>query len=154
MRLRVSLLAVLLAVPSLFAGIDLQRVDVLRKQEGDFKRISEYFTGKENTGRRLISRTQDDRRAGIYFTLTLPGGIKQLPARTKVRVEIVTPEKAGTEVFVFNVSDNRPTLGEIWLGLTEPRFANKDLAITAWRVVLLDDKNEILAEKKSYLWGE
>ena len=152
--MRLSTLALTFLAATAFGAIDLQRVDVLRKEEGDFKRISEFFTGKENTGRRLICRSQEDRRAGVYFALTLPGGLKEVPANTKVRVEIVTPEKAGNEVFQFNLPEARPTLGEIWVGLTEPRFANKALAITAWRVLLVDDKGEILAEKKSYLWGE
>ena len=41
------------------------------KEHSEFVRLSEFFNGLENTGQRLIVRSQSDSRSGLYFSLNL-----------------------------------------------------------------------------------
>src|ERR1700712_6135623 len=48
-------------------GIAITRVFTGWKEGTSFKRISEYFTGNENTGDTVVLRTHADQRSGFYF---------------------------------------------------------------------------------------
>ena len=37
------------------------------REHYDFVRISEYFSGKENTSGQIILRSQENQRTGLYF---------------------------------------------------------------------------------------
>jgi hypothetical protein len=51
---------------------------VVRTIEADrFVRLSEYFTGKENQGRRVFLRTDPESRGGLYFIVRLSCNVSE-----------------------------------------------------------------------------
>src|SRR4051812_35790644 len=71
------------------SGVTVVRVFTGWKEGNSFKRISEYFTGKENPGDTVVLRTRPDQRSGFYFFVRLNNAGSSTPV--KVNVEIVTP---------------------------------------------------------------
>ena len=64
----------------------------IRSIEGHrFVRLSEYFTGKENTGNRMIVRSQPEERTGLYFILRLDRPVCDIQAASKVRMSMLLP---------------------------------------------------------------
>ena len=49
----------------------------------DFKRLLEYFTGREYKGNQLILRSDPSVRAGMYFILNLDVSLNELPKETR-----------------------------------------------------------------------
>jgi len=56
-----------------------------------FTRISEYMTGTEYVGDRVIFRTQPEERSGYYFTLILDEDVRKLPRGTVIIGDFYTP---------------------------------------------------------------
>ena len=60
-------------------SIEIKEIKPRYFETEQFKRISEYMTGKEHVGERLILRTQPEHRAGYYFILVLDEDVRRLP---------------------------------------------------------------------------
>ena len=98
---------------SLFAGcaltpkqavtsVEIEEIKPRYIETEQFKRISEYLTGKENIGDRVILRTQPEHREGYYFILVLDNDVRRLPNGTVVVGEFYTPaiiRKADTRIY-------------------------------------------------------
>ncbi|MGH7944888.1 MAG: hypothetical protein ACREH8_23210 [Opitutaceae bacterium] len=149
--LRVILLAVL------FAGIRCHAADVefLRVWPGwrgaeAFDRISEYFGGREHTGRQLILRTQPDVRAGYYFLVR----VKSTTAleRAKFELSVIRPDAPEPKIYRFEAAVP-PKETVIQLGLTGSDWPGGDKANpVAWKLALVGADGRVFAEQKSFLW--
>lgn len=117
-----------------------------------FKRISEYFTGRENPGNRLLCRSRPAERAGFYFILSLDEHSRKLPQGTQFVVEFIRPDDPETKTIRVPVPENRPRGKEVYLGLTGDDWSDKTARPVAWRLRLVDASGEVLAERKSFLW--
>ncbi len=119
------------------------------REAASFKRISEYFDGKENTGGEAVLRTHPDQRGGYYFLVrvTNPAEARSITAR----LQIITNTDAEPKTFTFS-----PTLrtGDtvFHLGLTGPDWPDPKADPVAWRLDLTDSDGKILVTEKSYLW--
>jgi len=142
------------ALPSLASakeGTDLTIVRVFTswRDAASFKRISEYFDGKENTGGLTIVRTQPDQRTGYYFLVRAanPGG----PRSVSARLEIITSATAKPVVHTFPLALKA---GEttVQFGLTGSDWPEAHTSPVAWRLDLTDADGRVLATEKSYLW--
>jgi hypothetical protein len=131
------------------AELTLVRVYSSWRDAASFKRISEYFDGKENTGGEAVLRTHPDQRAGYYFLVrvTNPGAARPITARLEhigsaadkpVTHTFTTSLKAGDTVF--------------HLGLTGPDWSDAKANPVAWKLDLTDPDGRILASAMSYLW--
>lgn len=117
-----------------------------------FKRISEYFTGRENTGGRIVVRTHPDDRTGLYFLVRVknPG---PLIVGTRFVLEIVAPGNPFPRTYRFPA--NMPAGGKVcMLGLTGPDWPAKKVQPIAWRLDLVAADGRTLAEAKSFLWSK
>lgn len=125
--------------------------------EEPFKRISEYFTGKEDTGKRIILRTQADQRGGLYFLVTfnrmaksyIPEGSKVIAqfyhanSVDPVRHELNFPYEMSTDTFAI----------DMYVGITGadwPGGGAKNLV--AWHIRVEDAEGQLIAQQGSYLW--
>src|SRR4051812_20319151 len=70
-------------------GVTVVRVFSGWREGASFKRISEYFTGKENMGDSVILRTRAEQRSGFYFFVRLHNANSATPVN--VKVEVLTP---------------------------------------------------------------
>jgi hypothetical protein len=147
----VALPSDLSAEASAKAGADLTIVRTFTgwRDAASFKRISEYFDGKENTGKETVLRTHPDQRAGYYFLVRLanPG------AAQKVRFQLQLFEQgtSASRTVVFP-AELKSGSGVFQLGLTGPEWQDAKSQPVAWHLQVLADDGRVLASEKSYLW--
>lgn len=129
-------------------------VDLYREPfpENAFQRISEYFTGKENTGNRVIIRTQPKEYGGYYFILRLNKKVNVLPKGSSVKLELSLAQKVDNITYTFSLPQTNKAGFEIFVGITGEDWSYKNTDIIAWHIALLKQDGEVLAEKNSFLW--
>lgn len=114
-----------------------------------FKRISEYFDGKENTGNETVLRTHAGERSGYYYLLRVrnPGAARAV----KVSIEIITSAEARpvTHVFPAQLKAGDTVLQ---LGLTGADWSDPKANPVAWKLDVTDADGRVLATEMSYLW--
>tara|TARA_Y100000588_G_scaffold148801_1_gene162808 strand:- start:13 stop:504 length:492 start_codon:yes stop_codon:yes gene_type:complete len=118
----------------------------------NFVRLSEYFTGRENPGNRLICRSQPEERSGLYFILTLSEKSRKLPEGSAFVMEVIRPDDPEAKTIRIPVPEKRPRGKEVYLGLTGADWPDKSARPVAWRLRLVDASGEVLADRKSFLW--
>jgi hypothetical protein len=131
------------------AELTIVRVFTGWRDAASFKRISEYFSGKENTGRETVLRTHADQRAGFYFLVHAanPGA----PASVKINVELIPPTDTKPRDFTF-ATDLKAGDSVLNLGLTGADWPDAKANPVAWKVTIVAADGQVLATEKSYLW--
>lgn len=150
MRFLALLLVLATAATSLAAAeVRVVRVFTGWREATSFKRISEYFTGRENTGNEVVLRTQPASRGGYYFLVRTDN---DGPARdARFILEVVTPGTTQPRQFEFNAA--LPAGNRVYqLGLTGVDWPDKTISAVAWKLELHDSAGALLATEKSYLW--
>ncbi|MBI5426283.1 MAG: hypothetical protein HZA32_19585 [Opitutae bacterium] len=147
-------LALLLVLATAATTLSAAEVRVVRvftgwRDAASFKRISEYFTGRENSGGEVVLRTQPAARGGYYFLVRTDN---DGPARDiRFRLEVVTP--GATQPRHFEFSAALPAGNQVYqLGLTGADWAANTISPMAWKLELVDADGKVLATEKSYLW--
>ena len=134
-------------------SIEIKEIKPRYIETGQFKRISEYLTGKENIGDRVILRSHPENRAGYYFILVLDNDVRRLPNGTVLVGEFYTPHSLEKQTHEFTLPSQRASTEEIFVGLTGKDWPKKDGVPTAWRFTIKDANGNVLGEKQSYLWS-
>lgn len=119
------------------------------RDAASFKRISEYFDGKENTGRETVLRTHPEQRTGYYFLVRLanPGATQQ------VRFQLqLSGQGASAPHTVDFPAEVKSGSGVFQLGLTGPEWQDAKSQPVAWHLRVLAEDGRALASEKSYLW--
>jgi hypothetical protein len=148
--IRFFLILLLGAAPSLAADLTIASVKPGWRDAASFKRISEYFTGRENTGGRIVLRTRPDERPGYYFLFRAEN---RGPAREiEIRISVVRP--ASGSPLLFALAARLPAGESVFdTGLTGPDWPDSDAEAVAWKIEIHPaGGNGILASEKSYLW--
>jgi hypothetical protein len=130
------LLFSLLVTPALVAAdVTLVRVFTGWRDAASFKRISEYFDGRENTG--------------YYFLVRVAN--TGAPRSVTARLTIISSANGKPRDFSFT-----PALGGgdtvFHLGLTGADWPDAKASPVAWKLELTDAGGQVLASEKSYLW--
>ena len=118
-----------------------------------FKRVSEYFTGAEHSGDRLILRSSPEVRTGYYFVLILDTPVRKLPEGAVIKGEFHGPGMKGAETHEFTLPSERPKTREIFVGLTGADWPSQEAVPAAWRFTISDADGNRLARARSYLWS-
>lgn len=127
---------------------------IVRVQPGwrdatSFKRISEYFDGRENTGGITTLRTRPAHRAGYYYLLRVanPGP----PQPVTLSLQVITAATADPAIHTFSteLKDGDTMLN---LGLTGEDWPDPKANPVAWKLDLIGQDGQVLASEKSYLW--
>jgi len=122
------------------------------KPEETFKRILEYFDGEERTGRKIILRTQDEPRRGLYFIVRISEFVEDLPPGCAFAVDLIRPDQREASTTVFPLPEERTPHSEIWLGFTGKSEPPDESPPVAWRIRLLGPDGETVASRHSFLW--
>lgn len=148
---RGCLLLLLLGLSASTAAAELSIVRVYTgwRDAASFKRISEYFTGKENTAGQAILRSHPDQRAGFYFLVRVAN--PDVSRAVTARLELITDASARPVVHTFATTLQAGNT-VFHLGLTGPDWPDPKADPVAWKLELTDDAGRILATEKSYLW--
>lgn len=132
------------------ADVEFVRVWPGWRDADSFESISEYFTGREDTGRQTVLRTHPDARAGFYYLVRVMNH-SAAQSGTKFSLQLIAPDSPNTKTFTFPV-DLRAGKSVFQLGLTGPAWPNKDAHPVAWKLELLATDGQVLATAKSFLW--
>ena len=150
--MRPFLLLFLLALTPTLHAADLKLVRVWPgyRTADSFSRISEYFSGKENTGDQAIVRSQGANRAGFYFLVRTETAAAVAGARVEVQVLLPGVEKPRTFTFPADVpAGSHVTLA----GLTGPDWPGEKTQPVAWHLAVLAPDGTVLASEQSFLWS-
>ena len=118
----------------------------------DYERISEFFTGKENPGNRVIVRSTPENRQGMYFSVMIKDGVNSLPADTKAVVEVLHALSPETQTYTFPIPNSSKHHKELLIGITGENWPATKHKPMAWRIRLMNAEGEVLSADKSYLW--
>jgi len=135
--------------PEVDSPVTIARVFTSWRDAASFKRISEYFTGHENTGGITVLRTHPEQRTGFYFLVRAAnhGG----PQVVKINLDVITPADHKAKAYVF--STTLPAGDSILnVGLTAEDWPDDKANPIAWKLELVNAAGQILAGEKSYLW--
>lgn len=134
-------------------SVEIEEIKPRYIETEQFKRISEYMTGKEYVGDRVILRSDPDSRAGYYFTLVLDVDVRRLPKGTRITGEFFTPKSVDKQTHEFTLPKKLASTDEIFIGLTGEDWPQKGGVPAAWRFTIQDANGATLGEKQSYLWS-
>lgn len=130
-------------------GVTIVRVFTGWRDADSFKRISEYFTNRENTGGETVLRSHPDQRAGYYFLVRAANPGTPLAVRLSVQMVAPTDAKPRTYDFAAELKSGQNVLN---LGLTGPDWPDAKANPVAWKLSLLAADGRLLASEESYLW--
>lgn len=120
---------------------------------GELTRVNEYFTGQENTGKRVFLRSNPEAKSGYYFTLILDEKVRRLPRGTTIVGEFHTPDAVEVQSYEFNLPNRRPKTKEIFVGLTGEDWPGEDAVPAAWRFTIIGPNGNTLGASQSFLWS-
>lgn len=145
----------LFSFASAFAdGLALRISSLAYFETADFVRISEYFTGKENTSGRVILRTEEGDRAGLYFRLKISGSqspITQSPVC--LLLHVLDSNSLDFKTHRFDLSPEALKKKEVLIGLTGEDWSSKETFPIAWQFQMQDLNGTISASAQSRLWS-
>jgi len=145
---RLSLVWLALGAASAFADVTVVPIFTGYREAASFKRISEYFSGKENTGGQLILRTHPDQRSGYYLQFRINTATT---VDAKLVLQIITPDTATPRIFNFTTSLAGPKT-MLNLGLTGTDWSDMKINPVAWRLEVYSVDGKLLGVENSYLW--
>lgn len=130
--------------------VDFVRVWTDWRTAESFDRISEYFTGRENTGAEVVRRSRPDARAGFYFLARVRNAGPAQPA-AKLILSLIKPDSPQVRVYAFPAP---LAAGETVfnLGLTGADWAGPQAHPVAWKLKAFATDGTLLAVHKSFLW--
>ena len=155
-RLRVNhalLLALLLSLATVVRAVEIGDVYPKYIEGKSFERISEYFTGVENTSNRVIVRSRPQERSGLYFIITLDERADRRFLGAKTQVQLIVPNEAETRLYSIDLPIDYPKSRELLIGITGADWPDSETVPLAWKIILFDSQDKILAQKESYLWN-
>ena len=141
-----------LAAPAALRAGDVEIVRVMPgwRDAASFRRISEYFTGKENTGGITVLRSRPDDRAGYYWLVRVknPGAVI---SGARFELQVIALGSPQPKTFKFPAA-LRAGSALYDLGLTGGDWPAPKARPAAWHLQILSGDGQVLAEKKSFLW--
>lgn len=148
------LLASLFSAQASYAvGLNVVRASTEYRDERQFARISEFFTGRENTGSDVILRSQPEERNGYYWTIKLRRYPYLERVEDAVRLEVVIPGNLEPTLFSFPLGPAEKRNPLLLVGLTGNDWPDPAALPLAWRLSFLDAEGVVLAQAKSFLWS-
>lgn len=148
--LRLSTLLVFLPLFTQASEAKISRLWTDYRTTESFERIGEFFGGEEKHPGRLVLRSQEKERSGLYFLVRVDE-VKSLGNASLWRVLLLRPGKTEIETFDFPLKG--AALQPVFeLGLTGGDWPDPKANPTAWKVVLLDASGRELLSQQSFLW--
>jgi len=152
MRIPALLLALTLGSTSALAGgVEIVRLLPEYIPADSFARVSEYFTGKENTRGATIVRTQPASREGFYFNLRTK---TEKPIELAwIELQVISPSSPEPRTESFAISLPRGS-HLTRFGLTGKDWPDVKARPVAWKLRLLGVDGAELATEQSFLWSK
>lgn len=120
----------------------------------DFKRIPEFFTGREYSGSKVYCRSDPLSREGFYFIVKVSASRDELSNNAHWKLDWISPKNLESQSIDIPI-DNPDIFGkEVFIGLTGEDWTDSSVRPLAWRLSLLNSEKGIIAESQSFLWSK
>ncbi len=139
---------------ALSAEVGLKIQNCLYIEESAFKRIPEYFTGREFTGRNIYCRSNLRDRSGYYFVLKVINPSSEINADCYWVVDWVPPLDPNPKTKKIPLAEEDIRGREVFIGLTGEDWKGPLLKPLAWRISLVSKKGVALCQQQSFLWSK
>ncbi len=153
--LKVYLLVLMFgALPSALSAAEVTFVRIWPawREAASFERISEYFGGRENTGRQTVVRTQATQRSGFYFLVRTDNPGDAING-ARFELKVIKPDSPTARTYTFPATV--PAGGHVFnLGLTGADWPGQDTQPVAWQLRLLAADGRELGSGQSFLWSK
>lgn len=151
------LLLLFLAFPLLASAAVASDLAIVRtwpgyRTEESFMRVSEYFTGRENTGGQTYLRSKPEQRAGYYFLVRVKNSGERHEA-ARLELQVITPHSPAPATYSYTVEVPRGR-HVYQIGLTGSDWPNVEEAPVAWHIAVFDSQGNPLVTDQSYLWSK
>jgi hypothetical protein len=120
----------------------------------DFKRVPEFFTGKEFSGWKVYCRTNRADREGFYFVVKVTGDVPPSSADCHWLLEWITPLDLTAQQKKVSLPDQNISGKEVFIGLTGSDWPDPSVHPIAWSLSLVDSEEGILGKSQSFLWSK
>jgi hypothetical protein len=151
-RVLTGIIWLLIATTSALASeVSIVRIQPGWRDAASFKRVSEYFSGRENTGGQIVIRTQPDERAGFYFLARVKNSGAPLVA--KIRLELIGSKQSDPVVHTLT-TELKSGDSVLNVGITGADWPDPRVHPIAWKFELLGEDARLLARETSYLWAK
>jgi hypothetical protein len=137
-----------------FAEVGLKVQNCLHIRESAFKRIPEYFTGHEFTGRKIYCRSNPRDRTGYYFVIKVNDSSSIINSDCYWIVDWVPPRNPNPKTQRIPLTEENIQGREVFVGLTGEDWKDPLLKPLAWRISLLSKKGVTLGQRQSFLWSK
>jgi len=148
------LIALLLPLTGISAAqtIEFSRIRPEYRVDASFKRISEYFSGEENSGKRKVFRTRDDDRDGFYFSFRIEVARGETVPAGTVALFLYAPGTYVPTEYAFDLEAQSRRWIEVIIGLTGTDWADPEVRPVAWRLEFRDASGQPIGFEESFLW--
>jgi len=116
----------------------------------DFFAISEFFTGRENTGGDTILRTDDLQRAGLYLVVNLNKPVCELAEDAELVFQYVVSDCKNIKKKGFELKPKAGSSPWLFVGVTGADYHGRDQSFLAWSLEIYSNGERVSQE--SYLW--
>lgn len=126
-----------------------------RFHEGDFCRLSDFFSAKKSKNQHSLFRTDAQKTAGIYMIAFLNRPANKLPPNSTLEIAYDLARDPQRQIHKFPLTENITSSREIWIGLTkaeEQSLALRDFL--AWKIQIKNEEGHSLAERQSFAFAE
>ena len=131
------------------AAVEIVHVWPAHRTAESFQRLSEFFDGREHTGRETVVRTQAGARDGYYFLVRIRSD--SAVAGTVFVLDVILPGRPEPKTFSFPA--DLPAGEHVFeLGLTGSDWPDAKLRPAAWRVTVRGPAGANIAVLPSFLW--
>jgi hypothetical protein len=147
--LRILFGFVALSISAVASEITIVRTLANWRDAASFKRVSEYFTGRENPGDSTILRTDPAQRSGYYFLVRVNNAGPT--TATSVTLQIISPTESAVKLHTFQttLSSGKNVFN---FGLTGTDWTDPEANPVAWKIDFLAPDGRTLVSSQSYLW--
>jgi hypothetical protein len=144
------LFAFLAPVSSPAADVKIVHIFTGWRSTDSFRRLIEYFGGKENNGSTKVLRSQPAERAGYYWLVRLKNPNASIPG-ARFELQVISPASPEAKTYLFAV-DLPAGRCVCQLGLTGSDWPGAKARPDAWHLRLLAPDGTTLLARESYLW--
>lgn len=115
-----------------------------------FTRISEYFTGIEDTGGDTIFRTDGCGREGIYLVVGLNRSVSRLSEGAYLKFSYLLSDSKREEEVTFEIDPKCGHTRWIYLGVTGINYHGPCQYFVAWSIEIHSNEEHVV--QNSFLW--
>ena len=149
---QILLAGLMLLANCLYAELKIHSVTERYWDQVEFKRVIEYFTGKEFSGRHLILRSNPEKRTGMYFELSFGKPFIALPKNSLIALQLYRSGALYPKLYEFKMPEDMREKKDILLGVTGDDWPSRETRLIAWRMEVRTVDQKLLAQKQSFLW--